>query len=75
METSRIRASAPMAQWAPCSRLVEQSAYVWYAQDAMQDSPMPVEQAAEVVSRIWYTTFFGAAAEAGKCDDRGRQRA
>ena len=55
--------------------MVEQSAYVWYAQDAMQESPMPVEQAAEVVSRIWYTTFFGAAAEAGKCDDRGRQRA
>ncbi|MGW0176817.1 TetR/AcrR family transcriptional regulator [Rhodococcus sp. NPDC003322] len=39
--------------------MVEQSAYVWYAQDALQDRTMPVEQAAEVVTRIWFATFFG----------------
>ncbi|WP_068164856.1 TetR/AcrR family transcriptional regulator [Rhodococcus phenolicus] len=38
--------------------MVEQSAYVWYAQDALQESPIPIEQAAEVVTRIWYRTFF-----------------
>jgi AcrR family transcriptional regulator len=49
--------SAVMVEAMAC--MVEQSAYVWYAQDALQASPMPVDQAAEVVSRIWYASFFG----------------
>lgn len=39
--------------------MVEQSAYVWYAQDAMHESTLPVPEAAEVVTRIWHATFFG----------------
>ncbi|WP_072814186.1 TetR/AcrR family transcriptional regulator [Rhodococcus zopfii] len=42
--------------------MVEQSAYVWYAQDALQKSPIPIDQAAEVVTRIWFRTFFTAEA-------------
>jgi AcrR family transcriptional regulator len=40
--------------------MVEQSAYVWYAQDALQVDPIPVEQAAQVVTRVWHASFFGA---------------
>ncbi|MGW0027058.1 TetR/AcrR family transcriptional regulator [Rhodococcus sp. NPDC003383] len=40
--------------------MVEQSAYVWYAQDALQRSPMPVEQGAQIVTRIWHRAFFGS---------------
>ncbi len=40
--------------------MVEQSAYVWYAQDKMQDKILPIDQAADVVTRIWYSAFFRA---------------
>jgi AcrR family transcriptional regulator len=48
----------PLAEAVAC--MVEQSAYVWYAQDALQETPMPLEQAAEVVTRIWHASFFGS---------------
>ncbi|BCI53014.1 hypothetical protein NIIDNTM18_22920 [Mycolicibacterium litorale] len=40
--------------------MVEQSAYVWYAQDSLQEDPIPVDQAAQVVTRVWHASFFGA---------------
>jgi len=39
--------------------MVEQSAYVWYAQDALQESAMPLDEAAEIVTRIWCSSIFG----------------
>ena len=38
--------------------LVEQSAYTWFAQEELNDKPISVETAAQVVTRIWYRTFF-----------------
>jgi len=39
--------------------LVEQSAYTWFAQEELNDGPIPVKTVAQVVSGIWYRTFFG----------------
>ncbi|NGP09034.1 TetR/AcrR family transcriptional regulator [Rhodococcus sp. 14C212] len=39
--------------------MVEQSAYVWYAQEELQRAPMPLDQAAQIVTRIWHAAFFG----------------
>jgi AcrR family transcriptional regulator len=38
--------------------LVEQSAYTWFAQEELNANPITVEVAAQVLSRIWYRTFF-----------------
>lgn len=38
--------------------MVEQSAYVWYAQEEMQATPIPLEHAAQIVTRIWHRAFF-----------------
>ena len=38
--------------------LVEQSAYTWFAQEELNTKPISVEVAAEIVTRIWYRTFF-----------------
>jgi hypothetical protein len=38
--------------------LVEQSAYTWFAQEDLNQNPISVEVAAQVVTRIWYRTFF-----------------
>ena len=38
--------------------LVEQSAYTWFAQEELNDKPISVETAAQVVTRVWYRTFF-----------------
>lgn len=46
--------------------MVEQSAYVWYAQEALQESQMPIKQAAEVVTRIWYNAFFADCRQHGR---------
>jgi AcrR family transcriptional regulator len=45
-----------LAEAAAC--MVEQSAYVWYAQDKLRKAAIPVAQAARIVTRIWYNTFF-----------------
>ncbi|SED21670.1 hypothetical protein SAMN04490240_3414 [Rhodococcus pyridinivorans] len=34
------------------------SDYVWYAQDALQETPIPLERAAEIVTRIWHRALF-----------------
>ena len=39
--------------------LVEQSAYTWFAQEELNEEPIPVKTAAQVVTGIWYRTFFG----------------
>jgi AcrR family transcriptional regulator len=39
--------------------MVEQSAYLWYAQEARQDAPVPTGEAAEILTRAWYQLFFG----------------
>src|SRR5690606_14572682 len=46
-----------LAEAAAC--MVEQSAYVWYAQDRLREATMPIDRAARIVTRIWYNAFFG----------------
>ncbi len=41
--------------------MVEQCAYVWFAQEAMNERPMPLDTAAHVTARIWYRAFFDVA--------------
>lgn len=38
--------------------LVEQSAYTWFAHHALNDTEVSVEEAARLVTRAWYLTFF-----------------
>ena len=38
--------------------LVEQSAYAWFAHHALNDTAVDVEDAARLVTRAWYLTFF-----------------
>jgi AcrR family transcriptional regulator len=38
---------------------VEQSAYVWYAREKLNTTPVPVKTAAEVLARIWYRSIWG----------------
>lgn len=38
--------------------MVEQCAYVWFAQAALHDTPVTVDDAARVVTNAWYRTFF-----------------
>lgn len=40
--------------------MVEQCAYVWFAQEAMNEAPMSVDTAADVVAGVWYRAFFAA---------------
>ena len=46
------------------SAMVEMSAYAWFAQEEMNDTPISIDQAAETVSRIWYAAFFITSDEA-----------
>jgi AcrR family transcriptional regulator len=46
------------AEAAAC--MVEQSAYVWYAQEALRKDAVPVEDAALIVTRAWHRLFFSA---------------
>ena len=53
--------------------MVEQCAYVWFAQEEQLDEhPVSVDDAARIVTRIWHDAFFGpdvhsdATAEAGR---------
>lgn len=41
--------------------MVEQSAYVWFAQEALHDGKVSVDDAAATVAHAWYVTFFAAA--------------
>jgi AcrR family transcriptional regulator len=38
--------------------MVEQSAYVWYAQQALHGSEVDLDEAARTVAHSWYATFF-----------------
>jgi AcrR family transcriptional regulator len=38
--------------------MVEQSAYVWYAQQALHGSEVDLDEAARTVAHSWYSTFF-----------------
>lgn len=38
--------------------MVEQSAYVWFAQDELHGAGVDVDEAAHVVTRIWHRSFF-----------------
>ncbi|WP_280460214.1 TetR/AcrR family transcriptional regulator [Nocardia carnea] len=46
----------PLVEAMTC--MVEQSAYVWYAQDELQEASIPVAQAARIVTEIWHTSIF-----------------
>ncbi len=46
--------------------LTEQSAYCWYAQEALNNSPMPLDLAAEIITRAWYGAFFSNRPWTGK---------
>lgn len=39
--------------------MVEQSAYVWYAQQELHGSKVDLDDAARAVASSWYATFFG----------------
>ena len=41
--------------------MVEQSAYLWWAQEALADREVSVEDAAQVVTRAWYLSVFNGA--------------
>lgn len=41
--------------------LVEHSAYVWFAHDALRTTPVDVDDAATTVTQAWHRTFFGTA--------------
>jgi len=49
--------NAPLAAEAVAC-MVEQSAYVWYAQRQLRDSEVDLDEAARTVAHTWYTTFF-----------------
>jgi AcrR family transcriptional regulator len=38
--------------------MVEQSAYVWYAQQGLHGSEVDLDEAARTVAQAWYATFF-----------------
>lgn len=38
--------------------MVEQSAYVWYAQQSLHGSEVDLDEAARTVAHTWFTTFF-----------------
>ncbi len=38
--------------------MVEQSAYVWYAQQGLHGSEVDLDEAARTVAHAWYATFF-----------------
>lgn len=38
--------------------MTEQSAYCWFAQEELNVARVPLDVAAETVSRVWYRTFF-----------------
>lgn len=40
------------------SCMVEQAAYIWYAQERLRDTEVDVDDAARAVSHIWYASFF-----------------
>jgi hypothetical protein len=48
--------------------MVEQAAYVWYAQEELRTSSIPVERAARIATRSWYRTFFN---DSGDLDSTG----
>lgn len=45
------------AEAAAC--MVEQSAYVWYAHEDLRGNDVPIRDAAQLVTRAWYSLFFG----------------
>jgi AcrR family transcriptional regulator len=50
------RSARLAAEAAAC--MVEQSAYVWYAQQELHGDEVPIEDAAAIVTRAWYALFF-----------------
>lgn len=40
--------------------MTEQSAYTWFAQEDLNDTPTSLELASEVITNIWYSTIFGS---------------
>jgi AcrR family transcriptional regulator len=58
-----------MAEAMAC--MVEECAYVWYAHESLNDRQVPLEEAARIVTRTWYRTFFpGDESPARNGDDR-----
>ena len=45
--------------------MVEQSAYLWWAQEALAEREVSVEEAAQVVTRAWHLSIFGGEIRAG----------
>lgn len=51
------RSSARLLAEAMAS-MTEQSAYCWYAHEALNSTAIPLEEAAQTVATIWFKTFF-----------------
>lgn len=45
--------------------MVEQSAYLWWAQEALAERQVSVEEAAQVVTRAWYLSIFKGGTASG----------
>lgn len=45
--------------------MVEECAYVWYAQESLSDRQVTLEEAARIVTRTWHRTFFPSDTETG----------
>lgn len=48
--------AALAAEAAAC--MVEQAAYVWFAQHKLHESPVDLDEAARIVAHSWFMTFF-----------------
>ncbi len=39
--------------------MVEQSAYCWYAHEELQQTTVPLDEAAQIVTQVWHQAIFG----------------
>jgi hypothetical protein len=55
--------------------MVEQCAYVWFAQEEqLSEQPVTVDDAAKIVTRIWHDAFFEPAARSDATAETGRAK-
>lgn len=55
---SQINGMAARISLEALASMIEQSAYVWYAHPAVSAEVMPVNDAAKIVTDIWYSALF-----------------
>ena len=60
---------APEVAAQAMASLVEQSAFAWFAHEALLETPVDVETAARVTTRAWFLTFFTESDPADRDND------